>query len=128
MTTKDSQKVNTRIQKVFYDLDELYVRGPLGRSWWMGHGYVGLRIQNSRLLISDIWVEQRFRNAGHGGTMLKVILALADKRKVCLRIKAQPFDPKSSSRRSKAHLYKWYSKHGFQTVNHKSGLMERKFR
>jgi len=111
------------IAHIFAQLDEEYVRAPINRGWWMGYGYVCLKINRHRLIISDIWVEARFRGNGAAGNMLRKVLSLTDASNIPVRAYPLSFD-KVGKHLSIPQLREWYGRFGFKPVQG-SDMLER---
>lgn len=103
-------------QAMLDDLDEKFVHAPFPHTWWMGFGYAGLKKCGARFILSDIWVEKRYRGRGIGDKMLKRMLKAADKAGVELFIYPLPFDakPTQDSGMTKKQLLEWYLRRGFE--------------
>lgn len=96
-------------QNVRCPVDDLQL--PKFGGWWFGHGYMQLRATGRSVVsITNVWIDPRFRNKGHGRKMFAKVLAMADKHGVTCELFAQQFDRGGLTT---TQLWQWYESLGF---------------
>lgn len=108
----------TPAQRMVMALDARHVRCPVDElklpkygGWWFGHGYMQVRaVARDRVAITNVWIDPRHRNAGHGRRMFEAVLRAADEHGVTCELCAQQFDRGGLTTEQ---LWKWYENLGF---------------
>lgn len=117
--TKILYKPRTPAHRMITDLDRAHVRCPVDNlrlpifgSWWFKHGYLQVRaIRADLVLITNVWVDPRYRGGGAGRRMFQAVFKQADRHGVRVRTWAQAFDVGGLST---SDLWQWYYRLGFR--------------
>lgn len=82
------------------------------KSWWIEYGYIELKAKTDSLWLDGLWIEERFRNEGHGRRAVDELIALGTKHRIPLKLRVRSFSTVKGNMRS-AELIEWYKALGF---------------